>query len=562
MADSNKSDIPRTLSRRGMARVNLFGEKVVRQNEEDYQKTLKAYESEQIVDPFKGKYASSFAVTGSQNVLAVPYNPYTLIRFPQENNVLRQCIDAMVINIEAMGHRLEYVGPEGESDSEASTAEKARLEALLLQPNGEYGLLELRERRRRDIETVGYGYIEVCRGDYSRKISSYYHVPAETVRMTAADAEDTPVPVFLFREGKWVQQVIKRRFRRYVQEVGGQRVYFKEFGDPRTISAANGQVYDGADRSQAATELLYTGLYTPGSPYGTPRYVNQLPSILGSREAEMTNLQFFKDNTIPAMAVLVSGGQLTSEAMNEIEEHISAVQGRQSVHRVLILEAESTDSAPGTNPQAPKLELKPLTGERQNDALFLEYDKSNQQKIRSSFRLSPLLLGMSEDVTYAIAEASLVVGEAQVFGPERNKTDDLFNNQILSDEEGRPPTFWRMRSLPPRISDPTTTINALTALNNVGALTPNVAIGIANELFDLSIKMIEDDWGNYPFSAVTALISAGRFTGMEEIASAAGAASGIGGLPAFRDLTPKQQDAVSALIVKALSECAEKAKVA
>lgn len=509
---------PAYSSRRKKARVNLFGEKVSKEDT-DY-KIMRAYESQQVADPFAQQYTNSVMASGHSNILPPPYNPYALIRFPNENNTLRQCIDAMVINIESMGHRFEYVGPEGAEDGKEALTEKARLDALVTQPNGEYGLLELRERRRRDLETFGYCYLEVCRASFKKDIVSYYHVPAETVRLTAADTEETECVMWLNRDGKYVQQKIKRRFRRYVQEIGTRKVYFKEFGDPRVIDSKTGAVMDkDSDNADAATEIICTNLYNPGSPYGAPRYINQLPAILGSRESELTNLQFFKDNAIPAMAILVSGGSLTGDSVDEIEEHIYSVQGRNSVHRVMILEAQGSETAAGPDKSlpAPKLEVKPLTGERQNDALFQEYDKNNSVKVRSSFRLSPMLLGVSEDVTYAVAEASLVVAEGQVFGPERNKTDDIFNNQILSDADGRPPKFWRFRSNPPRIADPKTIVDALKTFDAMGAMTPNVAIGIANELFDLNIKTVDEDWGNYPYQTVQALLGKGELIGMDEI---------------------------------------------
>ncbi|MGH8562764.1 MAG: hypothetical protein ACREXW_01240 [Gammaproteobacteria bacterium] len=219
------------------------------------------------------------------------------------------------------------------------------------------------------------------------------------------------------------------------------------------------------------------------------------------------------------MAVLVAGGHLTGDSIEEIEEHINSVQGRKSIHRVMGLEATGSEIAAGPDKStpAPALEMKPLVHERQNDALFQEYDKNNMKKIRDSFRLSPMLLGGSEDVTYAVAEASLVVAEGQVFGPERNKVDDFFNNVILTDKDGKSSTYWSFRSNPRRIADPQTIVNALTTFDAMGALTPNIAIGIANELFDLHIKPIKEQWGDFPFGVTMKLLGMGTLKGMEAL---------------------------------------------
>jgi PBSX family phage portal protein len=506
-------------TRRSLLRSSVpFGKKEVEETD-DMMKALRAYESQQIQDPFSKHYASGVSVAGPEHILPPPYSPYALMRFPNENNTLRQCIDAMVVNIESMGHRLEYVGPEGADETSEALMEKARIEALLDQPNGEYSLIELRERRRRDIETYGYTFLEVCRGTYTGEIVSYYHVPAHTMRLSAVDATPTEVTLWINRDGKFIKQKVQRRFRRYIQEIGTRRVYFKEFGDPRSISARTGKVISKGSSDEEATEIKFDNLYSPGSPYGMPRWINQLPAVMGSRESELTNLQFFKDNAIPAMAVLVSGGQLTDESIGEIEEHINAVTGRKSIHRVMVLEAEGLEKATAADKSvpAPRLELKPLIHDRQNDALFQEYDKNNQAKVRSSFRLPPIFVGRSEDLTYATAQASLVMAEGQVFGPERNKVDDLFNYTLLADKEGRPPIFWWFRSNPPRIVDPATIVEALGTFDTVGALTPNIAIGIANELFDLNIPLVSEDWGDYPFLMVRTLLEKGELKGIEAL---------------------------------------------
>lgn len=497
-------------------RVKLFSREEDQGSHGDLIRQMKAYESQQIDDPFADQYGGGIQST-TQAILKPSFNPYSLMRLPNENNTLRQCVDAMVTNVESFGHRLEYVGPEGEEDNDEVKAEKLRIESFLENPNDEYSIMELRERRRRDLETFGYCFVEVGR-DIKNEIIMAHHVPAHTMRLTKKDKEDTEVDIFLTREGESIKQKVKKRFRRYVQEVGTRRVYFKEFGDPRPIDPETGLVEPDLAIEDQATEILMDNLYAPGHPYGMPRWINQLPAVLGSRESELTNLQFFKDNAIPAMAILVSGGQLTENSVEEIEEHIQSTKGKKSVHRVMVLEAtgeEEAASVDGSIP-APKLDIKPLAGERQSDALFQEYDKHNQKKVRSSFRVPPIFIGLSEDMTYATAEASLVMAEGQVFGPERNKVDDLFNKHLLT-REGRTPKYWQFRSNPPRIANPSTVLRAISQFEQVGALTPNVSIGIANELFDLNIKHIQDDWGNYPFKIVMQLVQSGELKGLEDI---------------------------------------------
>jgi hypothetical protein len=68
-----------------------------------------------------------------------------------------------------------------------------------------------------------------------------------------------------------------------------------------------------------ATEVLHlVCIPHPIFPYGIPRWVHQIPSVLGSRRAEEWNLGFFEQGGIPPMLIVVQGG----EAADNVEEAI------------------------------------------------------------------------------------------------------------------------------------------------------------------------------------------------------------------------------------------------
>lgn len=466
-------------------------------------------DKQQLLDPFKSEYGDVSANTEFQ-ILEPAYSFYALMRLPDENSMLKQCIAAMATNVDGHGHRLEYIGPEGAEDSPAAQAEKVSMEELLDFPNDDYSFQTLRDRLRWDMETLGNAYIEIGR-DAKGKVVMLSHVPAHTVRLTSRDPGTTEVKVNLPRDGKQTT-TIRKRFRRYVQIVGTRKVYFKEFGDPRRIDPTTGRENPNLRITQSATELHHFTLYTPGSPYGLPRWFNQLPSIMGSRQAELTNLDFFKENAIPAMLLMVSGGLLTDESLEAIETHFTQARGRGAMNRVAVIEVGGDPSnAPesGAMP-VPKVELKPLTAERQGDALFQQYEGNCSDKIRSAFRLPPLYVGLAQDLTYATAKTSFEVAESQVFTPERQKFDDFVNTRLLSTFR---PKFWSFRSLPPRLASREDVIAALGVFERIGALTPNVTIQLANEFFDLQIRPVGEAWGDYPFSLVTTMVQTGQLSG-------------------------------------------------
>jgi PBSX family phage portal protein len=463
---------------------------------------LKEYtQSQQLVDPFRDDYGVYEGGGGIDlSIIEPTYNFYSLLRLPYESNMLMQCIHAYVVNIDGHGYRLEYIGPKGGETSAEALREKTVLENLLDFPNDDYSLQHLRDRIRFDYETFGNAYIEVGR-DNKGRVTMFSHIPAHTARVTRRDSKFTPCETKLPRDGGLETIKTRKRFRRIVQRVGVRKVWFKEFGDPRTIDPDTGLENPSLGLEGGATEVIHLSQYNPIAPYGLPRWLNQLPSVLGSRQAELTNLDFFKDNAIPAMALMVSGGMVTQSTLTDIEDMFYQARGRQSMHRLLVIEAAGDDSAAneeGIVP-VPKIDLKPLQGERQTDALFLNYDEKCADKVRSSFRLPKLFVGLTDNFNYATAKTAYEVTESQVFAPERNEFDDLLNKKILGSYN---PKYWAFRSNPPRLTDSTEVLNAVKTFDAAGAITPNVAIGLANEMFDLEIPHINEVWGDYPMQII------------------------------------------------------------
>lgn len=432
-----------------------------------------------------------------------------LLKIYLQSTILRQCVEAYTVNIEGYGHVLEYVGPEGQQKSLAAKNEKRRLERMLrsLTTDGR-SLQAHREASRHDKEILGARAFEVAQ-DMAGRTVMFNQVQAHTLRMTRRE-----------KEGIWVNMPdpvtggtrrVLRRFRRYVQITEeGRRVWFKEYGDPRPIDPATGKINYGLAIEDEATSIYYEALYTLGSPYGTPRWSGAIPALLGAREAEMVNLEFFRDNAIPALAVLVSGGALSAESFDKIEQYIAGVRGRKSMNRIVVLEAtaDSSDtmSTDGSLP-APKVDIKPMLSERQHEGLFKDYIAHGSEETRSSFRLPPIFIGSAKEYNRASAFASMQTADDQIFIPERASWDFMFDEIVMQTHN---PKFWRYKSAAPTLSDPQEVARIVDTLGTEGAITPNIAIKLANRYLDADIQIITDEWGDFPMSIIMAYITAGR----------------------------------------------------
>lgn len=459
--------------------------------------------SKALADPF----AKHYTADQGWEIIKPPVNPYSLVKILQENSHLLQCVDAMVTNIHGFGYRMEFIGKDDEETSAAALQELQWLEELFDFPNTTISFQELRERIGWDQWALGNAYLEVGRDNQGRVVT-LHHVPSPTMRITKVEPEPIPVVEVIRRFGKDTKIKTKRAFRKFVQlDEKGKKVYFKEFGDPRTIDPKTGKENAALPLEASATEIIHLARYNAQSVYGIPLWHSQLPSVLGSRQAELTNLDFFENNGIPAMAILVAGGYLTHEAYEMLRDNFEQVKGRGSTNRIVILEARgAVEDASNTGAvPTPSITMKPLYSERQSDALFQEYERQSRDKIRSVYRLPPVFTGTAGDYTYASAKVSLEIAENQIFIPERVKFDDIVNKKLMTTWSLK---HWRFRSNPASLATSEDLIKAIEIFNEAGAISPNNAINILNEKLNLDIPRIEEFWGELPFQMVNSILQA------------------------------------------------------
>ncbi len=494
----------------------------------------------------------SFLGTGA---IEPPYDPRVLAELFEHASALRPNVDAYATNIDGFGHRFEpvidfdsedaarkvgealrieraYRGDDESDPSEeeittavnklrrAARAERARLDAFFESCCYDTSFVGLRRRTRQDVEVTGNGYWEVLRNG-AGQIARFIFVPSYSVRLLPRDEAAVQVrgrvrtsPIGL------EESTSPRRLRRFVQVEGGPAVYFKQLGDPRIVSRKTGRVFAttseliAADQTDApATEMLHFLIHAPASPYGVPRWIGALLSVLGSREMEEVNLAYFSNKSVPPLAILVAGGRLAESSVPRIETFINEqLKGKANFHKILILEAE-TGADSGTN--RPRIELKPLTDAQQQDGLFQTYDERNIDKIGATFRLPRILRGDGRESNRATADAALRFAEEQVFQPERDEFDHGINQLLLNELGIR---FWRFRSQAPIARDPERMTEMIERLVRVGVLTPEEGRQLAGDVFNREFRVIGADWTKRPIT----LTLAGIQNGVQDLRPGAG----------------------------------------
>lgn len=457
---------------------------------------------EEMDDPFEGLY-------DTYRLKEPPYPFQNLYTIVEESDVLQACIEAMQNNVDGFGYQMSFLGDDlKEKETPLAQAQLAKAEDFFDRINEKESFMTIRRLMRQDVEILGNGGFEVIR-NIANEPAMMYYLPFRHIRMSASLGQPVTVDVPMPREGKIVNIKVKKYFRKFAQlRYDGKKVrWFKEYGDPRPMDFLTGEYGPVKGKvKNPASEIMFFKLHFGGMHYGLPRWIGTVLSVLGRRLAEFVNYDLFENQGIPPMAVMISGGTLTDESMNDLMALIRGARGVENFSRVLVLEAlvEGVGLEDSGNV---KMELKNLSEYRKEDQMFSTYMKETEERIRHRYRMPPLYLGKAETFTHATARAAQTVAEEQVFVPERMLFDEPINNQILSDLKI---DSWMYKTRGPRVVGASEISSAVNVFNQAGAFTINHAIERANEAFGLEMSKFDAPWANYPVPIVMEMIKNGR----------------------------------------------------
>ena len=339
------------------------------------------------------------------------------------STILPQCIRAYKQNICGFGINVKY--KEGDqSDTPEAQDEWNRVQDIVNLFTIDEDTKEVFENIVEQRETFGIGYAEVIRDNagYVTQVIAIKDTPS--VRMTK---ELDPAMDYHFRY-KGGDIVRKKRFRKFKQEINGQTVYFKEFGDPRPMDLRSGTYSMSVPKEFRANELLAFRIGM--QPYGMVRWVGQILGADGARMAENLNHNYFVNGRHTPMAIMVSGGTLTDKSYTQLQKYMEDIQGVNGQHAFMLIETESLENGFDGNPAT--VQLVPLASILQKDELFQEYIDNNRKRIQSSFNLPDIYVGYTTEFNRATAQAAIEVTEKQVFQPERASLAWVVNNKLLS----------------------------------------------------------------------------------------------------------------------------------
>jgi capsid portal protein len=200
---------------------------------------------------------------------------------------------------------------------------------------------------------------------------------------------------------------------------------------------------------------------------------------------------FILTHNTPRLAVVVNGGELSSESLEMIRD-FAEVRGKgvANAGRVMVLQARAADNITQNTDQL-KIQLVPLTVGVQDDASFAKYIAMNNEEIREAFGIGQIFIGTSDNVNRAVALAMKQLTVEQVFEPEAVRYEYKFN-LILRDRFGV--KHIRLKFKRPRTTDLQAEAQAFSMLAAAGGVTPN-------DIRDfLGKPRFEGAWANTPIA--------------------------------------------------------------
>lgn len=490
---------------------------------------------------------------GTALELAPPWDLEGLSRLARASSALRPCIAAYSVMGPGFGHTLKpvldvtspgaadrvkkamiadrlllagepdaapYAEP-SEAEVEALRAqieremvvEEAKLQRFLAHCGIDRSLTQLRKERVQESENTGNAFWEVLRrndgpnGSLDGTPSYFKPVASTTVRLRQIDRE----PVQWKRRERasllrFEEVEVPWCFRSYVQRVHGMdTTYFRQFGDLRPRGARTGRVFASMDELRAsgeplATELAHFQVFDSHStPYGIPRWISSEYSVGGIQEAERVNYFYFDGRAIPPGILAVSGGRLKEGAAQTIEKILTdRAAGRAAHYSMLVIEA----TASGSDASARcRIEWIPLTDGSEKDGRFLEYQRQEAVKVQQQFRLLDIVVGRSQEVNKAQAEAAIGFTEQMVIQPMR-EDEDAWWNRLFVDLGIK---WWTFKTNSAVASDPEQQMRLIAmAVKEAGTMTIDEGRDLTGEVFNRRLDPSGQPYGKLPMALALA----------------------------------------------------------
>lgn len=345
-----------------------------------------------------------------------PYPPEQLAALLERSEAHSACVTAKARNV--AGYGLEAVPVDGVDPDSPPGEENVRDFWFGLDTTFQLGpdrqpatAPEVLEHAWQDFESIGYLTLELLVNSSTGEPTGLAHIPAHTIRKlknqrgyVQLDSADLPAQYFGEAGDRY-------------QGGDGDKQWFIN-GETGDVGQTTGEA---GGPEAVANELIVIRNYSALAPhYGTPDIIPALETLNGDISARKWNAKLFENDTVPRMAVVVEGGELSDRAWEELRDKFQAISLDENTHRGILIEAESAVSAVGEEHDV-SIRLEPLTVGVEEDADFLEYRNKNRRDILRAHDTPPVIIGDTDSVNYANAQSQRVEFAQSTIRPKQER---------------------------------------------------------------------------------------------------------------------------------------------
>lgn len=262
------------------------------------------------------------------------------------------------------------------------TQEKENLQIWLQKTNNLDEFEEVLRKVWTDYETTGNGYLEVGR-DNNGKIGYIGHLHSVNVRVRTK------------RDG-------------FVQIVGNQAVYFRNFGEDSPNPITN---------DSDPNEVIHFKKYSPTSNYyGVPNIVAAISSLAGNEFASKYNLDYFENKAVPRYVIVAKGGRLSARSVQQLVEFFeTGLRGKH--HRSIYIPVPDENA---------EIKFEAIEASTQ-DSSFNSYTEANDNNIFMAHRVPKTRAGVIATAGLAAARDADKIFKESVCRPEQRIIEKKIN---------------------------------------------------------------------------------------------------------------------------------------
>ncbi|GAA1280041.1 hypothetical protein GCM10009725_30290 [Aeromicrobium tamlense] len=261
---------------------------------------------------------------------------------------------------------------------------------------------------RQDYHGIGWTSLEILTKNNGEP-AGLAHVPSKTTRVRKVETDG--------------EQIV--RGRGYVQRRGGRTRFFGEAGDrwgddSIFVDRVTGRI--GSEVDNPANELLYIPNESPlALYYGIPAWVSEIQTMIADQEIKEYNIDFFDNNAIPYVAIIVKNGELTQSSRESLQEMIHGMNDQP--HRTVILEVKKLvdDGDFRTEGGQPAdIEIEPLGVTQNEDMAFSNFREMNEHDIAKVHGVPKQLINRYESSNRSNISESIAAFANEEIAPEQD----------------------------------------------------------------------------------------------------------------------------------------------